>query len=471
MSVEENYLEHEEHTEYYLEYEENYLEHEEKYLAREEIHTRKFDDIDDNYVIITDVYIPKGLYENNHVIYLKSNLEPGAYDFTNFIFPNKLHMLKIRLHGHHEFVTLPESVHTLHVSAELGKLSRFPESLRVLILGCISDDAMSDIQLPHGLYSFKIEDKFNQSIYSIKLPESLHELMLDSAMFNQNLDNVNFPSQLIKIAFGLNFNQNIDRLQILPLKHLILGYSFNHPLHHLPLSLIRLKIGTMFSYTDTVIWPELRILELYCNKVNVDLLPKNLHILYLIYISSGNLMTHTSLRILSLTESYDIDICELLIPQNVHTIIFGQYFNKPIKYIRWPHALNRLIFGYDFNQDINELNDVVNLTKLTLGKCFNQPIQHLNSIQELTLGYNYTQDVTFINNCPNLITITFGRHPISLTNIFFHIIDTIYDYSHTITTSSSKWPTSLRQIFYASPNKNPMIHHKRHVGQFTKAAH
>jgi hypothetical protein len=473
MSAEENYLEREQNYSEYNENEYNENEYNEnEYDENEYIRPMRFNNADDNYVIITDMCIPDGCYENNQVIYLTST-EPSAYDFTSFKFPNKLNMLRIMLRKNIEFLKLPESVHTLDISVEPVKLTRLPESLRVLIIGCISmyDVSIIEVKFPQNLYSLKIEHMFDQSINSIILPESLRELMLDDAMFNQKIDNVNFPSQLIKIAFGMTFNQNIDTLYILPLKHLILGYSFNRQLHHLPLSLIRLKIGAMFSYINTVIWPTLCILELYCNKVNIDLLPKNLHILHLSHISSINLMMFISLRILSFKEAYDVDISELLIPQNVHTIICGHYFNKPINCITWPRALNRLEFGCHFNQDINELNNVVNLATLILGTYFNQPIQHLNSIQELTLGYNYTQDVTFINNCPNLITITFGKHPISLTNIFFHVIDTIYDYSHTITTSSSKWPTSLRQIIYTSSCKNSIIHYKRHVGQFTKAAH
>jgi hypothetical protein len=51
--------------------------------------------------------------------------------------------------------------------------------------------------------------------------------------FNQNINNVKFPSSLQEITFGFHFNQNIDNIMFPGmLQQLTLGHEFNQKINH-----------------------------------------------------------------------------------------------------------------------------------------------------------------------------------------------------------------------------------------------
>ncbi len=53
---------------------------------------------------------------------------------------------------------------------------------------------------------------FNQNIDNIKFPSNLHAIRFGD-MFNQNIDNVKFPDSMHTIGFGWSFDQSLDNVK------------------------------------------------------------------------------------------------------------------------------------------------------------------------------------------------------------------------------------------------------------------
>jgi hypothetical protein len=103
------------------------------------------------------------------------------------------------------------------------------------------------------------DEEFNQSIDNIIFPDDIVSIIFNWK-FNQPIDNVKFPDTVQIITFGGGFNQPIDRIKFPEsLISIDFGYYFNQSLDKVkfPGSLKKIKFGTMYSQPiDKVIFPE-----------------------------------------------------------------------------------------------------------------------------------------------------------------------------------------------------------------------
>jgi hypothetical protein len=188
----------------------------------------------------------------------------------------------------------------------------------------------------------------------------------------------------------------------------------------------------------------------------INKLPMNLNVLHLGYEFNAAIFPDAlpnKLLKIYFSARYNKPI-NFKLPNTLYLLSFGHDFNYNIDNVKLPISLRQLIFGDNFNQPLNVMFPEI-LSEIFFGVCFNQPLVHLpKSIKTLTFGHNYIQDISQVN---------------------FHHIEIIHDYSSKISLDSCAFPTTLREIVHYVFNEQDgdyeqYIIYKRPIGQFTKMA-
>jgi hypothetical protein len=89
-------------------------------------------------------------------------------------------------------------------------------------------------------------------------------------------------------------------------------------------------------------------------------------------------------------------IKENVLPDNLHTLTFGDAFNQEIKENVLPSSLHTLTFGHYFNQEIKENVLPCNLHTLTFCFSFNQEIKENvlpDNLHTLSFGWHFNQEI------------------------------------------------------------------------------
>ncbi|CAN0455487.1 unnamed protein product, partial [Ectocarpus sp. 12 AP-2014] len=149
------------------------------------------------------------------------------------------------------------------------------------------------------------------------LPPGLHSLHFACSFRYFDVGWVSFPTSLLSLSFGQNFDQGIDSIAWPPsLQRLTFGWEFNQPLDgvQLPPSLKTITFGQSFDQPiDLVSWP-------------------------------------LGLEDLTFGGRFHQPIHRVSFPPGLRRLTFGWRFNHPIADVLWPSSLQRLMFGSLFNQ-------------------------------------------------------------------------------------------------------------------------
>lgn len=149
------------------------------------------------------------------------------------------------------------------------------------------------------------------------LPAGLEDLYFACSCRYFDVDWVSFPSSLLSLSFGQNFDQGIDTVAW-------------------PACLQRLTFGWEFNQSiDGVQWP-------------------------------------SGLKRLTFGQSFDQPIDSVSWPLGLEDLTFGGRFHQPIHRVAFPPGLRRLTFGWRFNHPIAEVVWPARLQRLMFGSLFNQ---------------------------------------------------------------------------------------------------
>ena len=194
----------------------------------------------------------------------------------------------------------PRLLWPLRMTGNVLPASGKPASLPPLrVTGMTWERPLGDLArgraLPAGLENLKFACSFRYfDVEWVTFPSTLLSVSFGQN-FDQSIDSVAWPPHLQRLAFGWEFNRSIDGAQWPPgLKRLTFGQSFDRPIHAVswPLALEELTFGGRFNQP----------------------------------IHGG------------------------VFPPGLRYLTFGWRFNQPIVEVAWPPRLQRLMFGSLFNQ-------------------------------------------------------------------------------------------------------------------------
>jgi hypothetical protein len=106
-----------------------------------------------------------------------------------------------------------------------------------------------------------------------------------------------------------------------------------------------------------------------------------------------------NLHTLTFGSDFNQEIKENVLPGNLHTLILGYNFNQEIKENVLPGNLHTLIFNWKFNQEIKKNVLPGNLHTLIFGRTFNKVIQK-NVLPKSIKKIGLYSDCNLINNLP-----------------------------------------------------------------------
>ena len=160
--------------------------------------------------------------------------------------PNYIKKIKFDIDSHYNksFDFLPEDLEELilpiYKNHTITELRNLPKNLKVLQLGDLFNQELTENILPHNLTHLTFGYDFNQKITENVLPKGLTHLAF-GWKFNQKITENVLPSSLTHLTFGNHFNQEIKENE----KEEIQGIS---SIRVLPLSLQELKISKIYPH-------------------------------------------------------------------------------------------------------------------------------------------------------------------------------------------------------------------------------
>lgn len=277
-------------------------------------------------------------------------------------------------------------------------------------------------------------------------------------VFNKELKKGDIPNGVIKLCFGKDFLQKLEK-GVIPdsVKYLEINADFNLYNNkenlYIPSTVKTLVINTRYMYyglSDIKIKTSENTIpsgiipygveKLYIYKdigLEEGSIPDSVHTLHIDYIYNFtanynkvipksvinlSLKTINSIRPNCLHDTikkleigflnYHIDLIKGFIPNNVIELVFGEMFNSKLLHGSIPLSVKKITFGDSFNRDI--LPGVLpnNLNTLIFGNLFNRPLYRKSipdNLEYLIFGNNYNQP--FDNNIipKNLKSIIFGK--------------------------------------------------------------
>jgi hypothetical protein len=236
---------------------------------------------------------------------------------------------------------LPVGLEVLHLGSKFNqKLLDLPPGLKELQLGMSYTQPIVDADisyLPNSIIILRFGCCFNKSI-SRGLPPNLEHVSF-GILFNQPINEVNFPSTLRYLHFGDSFNQPIYTLP--SLKHLRLGMGFNEEIHcKLPDTITNLILKSPFEFNLNGGLPEsLMTLTVTCPSEQI----------------TTNLHRCKHLIDLTIEGTFDSTIFEY-IPPTVTTLMLGNELNFEITKDMIPH-INKLILPLKYEFDTSPLHE------------------------------------------------------------------------------------------------------------------
>ncbi|EGC35762.1 hypothetical protein DICPUDRAFT_78547 [Dictyostelium purpureum] len=112
-------------------------------------------------------------------------------------------------------------------------------------------------------------------------------------------------------------------------------------------------------------------------------------------------LKHTNIKTLVFSDAFNQELNENLVPSNLTSLIFGDKFNMVIPSSVLPSSLKLLIFGKYFNKPIIPHSLPDSLKTLQFGDCYNKmflPGSLPSSITDLTLGKNFKLPLYYQEN-------------------------------------------------------------------------
>lgn len=176
----------------------------------------------------------------------------------------------------------------------------------------------------------KFKNSFNEPIDDKLIQKlRLYDKIIFGFNFNQNVKN-KFPSNIISIQFGHNFNKSIDNLTIVDeidtIQEIILSEKFNQPVNNLSPNIKKISFGFEFNNDVSNLPNKLEYIKFgYDFNSNVDYLPSSL-----IYVIFGNSFNQTidnlpsSIKYIELSKDFSKQINA--IPFNLEKIKFDKYY-------------------------------------------------------------------------------------------------------------------------------------------------
>ena len=177
-----------------------------------------------------------------------------------FTWPEKLQALTLASKCYKQFSSMHfPQLQSLTLGGDFNESlgTNLPHGLLSLTLGDRYDMSLEGVTLPSALQHLTFGEQFNQTLEPISLPETLVTLTFGRE-FNQSLDQVRLPQSLEGMTFGDHFNRCVDDITWpCHLQELIFGKSFDHELHlTFPSKLRRLTFGYFFnSSLEGIVWP------------------------------------------------------------------------------------------------------------------------------------------------------------------------------------------------------------------------
>ncbi len=131
----------------------------------------------------------------------------------------------------------------------------------------------------------------------------------------------------------------------------------------------------------------------------------------------------TSLHTLAFGHHFDQSFDDVILPANLHTLSFGYNFNHTLARVTLPIGLRNLIFGHNFDCSLHDVTLPSQLRTLAFGARFNKPLDNVSlpaSLYILTFGFHFNQSLDGITFPTSLHTLEFTFHfKISIAGITF----------------------------------------------------
>ncbi len=126
-----------------------------------------------------------------------------------------------------------------------------------------------------------------------------------------------------------------------------------------------------------------------------------------------NIILPDNLHTVQFGSWFDKSLYQVTLPQNLHTLTFGQKFDQSMDEVTLPPNLHTLTFGFHFNKSLKQLTLPPKLHTLKFGNCFNQSLDRVTlppNLYTLIFGWNFNKSLDRVTLPPNLHTLTFGFH-------------------------------------------------------------
>lgn len=246
----------------------------------------------------------------------------------------------MQLHSARELASLQTFFFQPHFNTLLsGDGVALPWSVREIELGSAFNQPLVGVEWPLLLEKIAFSCCFDQSLEGVQFPTKLREIYFGDC-FAREIAGVVWPKGLQVLMFGRDFNQllvspgaeegaPLGRTHLLPagLHNLELGERFNRPLSgsELPDGLEVLRLGCMFDYVSSVLWPS-RLKRLHLNFLcGTDRL------------DGEDVVGHP---------------LAIVLPPRLESLVVGKFFNSPLTTFAFPSTLKVLDLGYLFNYPI-----------------------------------------------------------------------------------------------------------------------
>ncbi len=152
---------------------------------------------------------------------------------------------------------------------------------------------------------------------------------------------------------------------------------------------------------------------------------------------------------LEFCDDFNGKIQDIVFPNNLHTIYFGNRFNQKIDDVKFPNNLRVINFGTDFNQCIDKVHFPDNLHSIIFDTKFNQQLDNVQfpvNLHTIKFGWDFNQKLDKVVFPSGLHTIKFG-HDFNQP-VFFLLGVHIFDFSESNIANfvNKELPLTLKEV-------------------------
>jgi len=322
---------------------------------------------------VREVRIDRSLHMTVAALQLPAGLRvlhnSGSGSLCLVALPPLLRDLTLWVHAKYtplESVRLPPALQRLLLQGVPSRGPSLPPSLTELELKLWESVPMENLpDLPLGLLTLRLGDRFDQPIRGDRLPASLTALLFPpEGMFNQPLAGVRLPDSLTELRFGAEFNQPLEGVRLpASLRLLQLGDSFNQSLEEVdfPAGLTALHLDSADQHNQPL-------------------------------------------------GQFNQPVERVRLPAGLTSLRFGANFDQPVRGLALPPGLRSLRMGLAFDQPIEHWPLPPALTALRLDRNFCQPLLHWSppaSLVEFEFPESLVQSHHPVRLPPRLASATF----------------------------------------------------------------